>query len=308
MQRVYDVLQRAARTDTTVLVTGETGTGKELGARAVHLNSPRARRPFVTINCAALTETPIESELFGHERGAFTGAVLQKKGKFEAADGGSIFLDEIGELPLSLQAKLLRVLQEREFDRVGGTRPIKIDVRVIAATNRDLATDVEAGRFRRDLYFRLNVINVHMPPLRERREDIPLLADRFLARAAAKVGRRVEGISNEARECLLAYDWPGNVRELENTIERAVALGTAEQLLPDDLPDMVLDAAKFESGGAAFDMHVTVRTAKAQAILGAFERANGSYVETARLLGLHPNYLHRLIRTLDLKPSLKRDE
>ena len=308
MRGIYEIVQRTARANATVLISGETGTGKELAARAIHLNSARARAPFVPINCAALTESLLESELFGHERGAFTGAVAQKKGKLEVAHGGSVFLDEVGELPLGLQSKLLRILQEREFERVGGTRAIKVDIRVIAATNRDLAADVAAGRFRQDLYFRLNVIRIHMPALRHRHEDIPLLARSFLERYAGKVDRRIDGISADALACLEAYDWPGNVRELENTIERAVVLGTTPQVLPEDLGDAITDAARFRGGaGGAHDFHTAVREAKIAAIVAAFRQANGTYVEAARLLGVHPNYLHRLIRVLDIKHRLKSD-
>src|SRR5256885_5134800 len=205
MRKVYQSIARGAPTDSTVLVRGESGTGKELAAQAVHQNSPRRERPFVAINCAALTETLLESELFGHERGAFTGALAQKKGKLEVADGGTLFLDEVGELAPVLQAKLLRVLQEREFERVGGVRPIRVDIRLIAATNRDLEQAVETGAFRRDLYYRLNVISHVAPPLRERREDIPLLANYFIARYVEKTGRKIAGISPQARACLIRY-------------------------------------------------------------------------------------------------------
>ncbi len=240
MREVYEFVSRVAGRDSTVLISGESGTGKELVARAVHMNSARKDEPFVAINCAAITETLLESELFGHERGAFTGAVAQKKGKLEVAEGGTVFLDEIGELALAMQAKLLRVLQEREFERVGGTRPIKLDVRLIAATNRDLKEASRTGAFRSDLYYRLNVVSLHMPALRERREDIPLLAAFFAAQHGEKVKRRVAGISPEAQACLLRYDWPGNVRELENAIERAVVLGSTEVILAEDLPDSIL--------------------------------------------------------------------
>ena len=228
MRSLYRQIGRVAPSDSTVLITGESGTGKELVARAIHSNSPRAERPFVAINCAAITETLLESELFGHERGAFTGAIAQKKGRLETADGGTVLLDEIGELSPALQAKLLRVLQEREFERVGGTRSIAVDFRLVAATNRDLEQAIAAGTFRRDLYYRLNVVSLAVPPLRERPEDIPLLANHFARRHAANMKRRVTGVSPEALACLMAYDWPGNVRELENAIERAVVLGSTD--------------------------------------------------------------------------------
>jgi transcriptional regulator with GAF, ATPase, and Fis domain len=305
MRDVYGFVSRVAVRDSTVLIFGESGTGKELVARAVHQNSPRADKPFVAINCAAITETLLESELFGHEKGAFTGAVAQKKGKLEVAEGGSVFLDEIGELALPMQAKLLRVLQEREFERVGGTRPIKLDVRLIAATNRDLKEASKTGAFRADLYYRLNVVSLEMPALRERREDIPLLAAYFAAQHAEKVKRRVAGISPEARACLVRYDWPGNVRELENAIERAVVLGSTELILAEDLPESILEetAAAGESVNALQD---AVRDAKIAAIERAIEQANGNYTEAAKILGVHANHLFRLIRTLNLKPKRQR--
>jgi Nif-specific regulatory protein len=307
MREVYDFVSRVAGRDSTVLIFGESGTGKELVARAVHTNSARAGKPFVAINCAAITETLLESELFGHEKGSFTGAVAQKKGKLEVAEGGTVFLDEIGELAVPMQAKLLRVLQEREFERVGGTRPIKLDVRLVAATNRDLKEASRTGAFRSDLYYRLNVVSLHMPALRERKEDIPLLAAFFAAQHGEKVKRRVAGISPEARACLMRYDWPGNVRELENAIERSVVLGSTEVILAEDLPEVILEetAAAGESVNALAD---GVREAKKALIERAIEQANGNYTEAAKLLGVHPNHLFRLIRTLNLKPKRARDK
>jgi Nif-specific regulatory protein len=309
MRQVYQLIARVAPTDSTVLIRGESGTGKELAAQAVHRNSPRRERPFVAINCAALTEALLESELFGHERGAFTGALAQKKGRLEVADGGTIFLDEVGEMSPVMQAKLLRVLQEREFERVGGTRTIRVDVRVIAATNRDLEEAVRQGGFRQDLYYRLNVVSFEMPPLRARREDVPLLASYFAAKYGAKFKRRVTGISPEARALLAAYDWPGNVRELENAVERAVVLGSTERILPEDLPETVLES---ESSSAAASpapvtkYHDAVREAKKQLILRTLEQHGGSITEAARSMGVHPNYLHRLISNLNLRPELKK--
>src|SRR5262249_22297046 len=224
MREVYKFIAKAAPTNSTVLIRGESGTGKELAARAIHLNSPRAKHPFVAINCAALTETLLESELFGHEKGAFTGAVTTKKGKIELAQNGSVFLDEIGEMALPLQAKLLRVLQQHEFERVGGTRTIKADIRLIAATNRNLEQAIKDGDFREDLYYRLNVIRLNMPPLRERREDITPLAIYFAEKYSRQCNRPIKGISPQAQACLFNYDWPGNVREFENAIERAIVL------------------------------------------------------------------------------------
>ncbi len=306
MREVYQFINKVAGGQSTVLVYGESGTGKELVARAIHRNSSRAVHPFVAINCAALTETLLESELFGHERGAFTGAVSQKKGKLELAEDGTAFLDEIGELAPSLQAKLLRVLQEREIERVGGTRTIRLNIRLITATNRDLKEAVRAGTFREDLYYRLNVVSLRMPPLRERREDIPPLASHFAAKYGAKAKRTVRGISPEARACLLHYDWPGNVRELENALERAVVLGSTELLLPEDLPEAVLERAAPDGAAGNGGFHDGVREAKKRLILEALEQAGGTYTEAAKLLGVHPNYLHRLIKNLDLKPKQAR--
>lgn len=306
MKQVYQFLAKVAPTDSTVLIRGESGTGKELAARAIHLHSPRASKPFVAINCAALTETLLESELFGHEKGAFTGALAQKKGRLEVADTGTIFLDEIGELAPQMQAKLLRVLQEREFERVGGTRPIKVDVRVIAATNKELEEAIKAGDFRQDLYYRLNVVSIIMPPLRERREDIPLLASYFAAKFSKKSKRQVTGISQSARAYLTGYDWPGNVRELENAIERAVVLGSSNQILPEDLPEAVLETSTSPKGAQPAQYHEAVREVKKQLILNAMEQAGGNFTEAAKILGVHPNYLHRLIRNMDLKDELKK--
>ena len=302
---VYQFIARVAPASSTVLIRGESGTGKELVARAIHRNSSRSSKPYVAINCAALTDTLLESELFGHEKGSFTGAVAQKKGKLEVADGGTVFPDEIGEMAPALQAKLLRVLQEREFERVGGTKTIKLDVRVLAATNRELEEEVRSGRFRQDLFFRLNVVSIKMPSLRERREDIPLLATHFANKYAEQSKRVIRGISPEARACLAHYDWPGNVRELENAIERAVVLGSSEFILPEDLPESILERAETTAATlAAF--HDGVRETKKQLIVTAFEKANGNYTEAAKLLGLHPNYLHRLIRNLNLKSTLSK--
>jgi Nif-specific regulatory protein len=273
-------------------------------ARAIHRNSSRAERPFVAINCAAITETLLESELFGHEKGAFTGAVSQKKGKMEAADGGTLFLDEVGELAPSLQAKLLRVLQEREFERVGGIRPLKLDIRLIAATNTLLSEAVKNGTFRKDLYYRLNVVAVTMPALRDRREDIPLLADHFIAKASRKCKSRMKPLSVEARSCLMNYDWPGNVRELENAIERALVLGSTDSILPDDLPEAVLEAGSPLTASNAKYLGTIIDTKK-QLILQALQQANGGYIEAAKALGMHPNSLLRLIRNLDLKAAVK---
>jgi transcriptional regulator with GAF, ATPase, and Fis domain len=300
MRKVFDFIRRVAPTDSTVLIQGESGTGKELVARALHRNSSRANQPFVAINCAAITETLLESELFGHEKGAFTGAAVQKKGKVEVAEGGTLFLDEVGELAPGLQAKLLRVLQEREFERLGGTKPIKLNIRVVAATNRSLPEAVKAGSFRNDLYYRLNVVTLNMPALRERRDDISVLADHFAAKASRKCGMRVKPVSSEALACLMHYDWPGNVRELENAMERALVLGSTASILPDDLPETVLEASS-TTPASTDKYHGSIKETKKQLILQALQQANGSYIQAAKALGMHPNSLLRLIRNLDLK-------
>jgi transcriptional regulator with GAF, ATPase, and Fis domain len=304
MKQVYRFLSRAAPTDSTVLIGGESGTGKELVARAIHRNSPRAGRPFVAINCAAIPEGLLESELFGYERGAFTGAAAQKKGKLEMADGGVVFLDEIGELAPALQVKLLRVLQEREFERLGGSRPISIDIRLIAATNKVLTAAVKARTFREDLYYRLNVVSLVLPNLRERIEDIPVLAEYFVAKFAAKCKVKAKRISPEAMAGLMNYTWPGNVRELENAIERALVLGVSECIVPEDLPGSVVEKGHPESVHEP-KYHLAVTQLKKQLILAALEEAKGNYTDAARILGVHANYLHRLVRNLDLRTSIR---
>jgi len=303
MQEVYSFVSKVAPTQSTVLVLGESGTGKELLANALHLNSPRATKPFVAINCATLTENLLESELFGHEKGAFTGAVAQKRGKLEIADGGTVFLDEVGELSPVLQAKLLRVLQSCEFERVGGTRPVKIDVRLIAATNRNLETAIKAGKFREDLYYRLDVVSIVMPPLRERREDILLLATYFVANFSKKCKRKVTGISPEARRLLYSYDWPGNVRQLQNAIERAVVMGSTEWIAPEDLPEALFESDAAD-GISQPGYYEAIKEAKRHVIVRTLQKTSGNYTEAAKLLGIHPNNLHRIIRNLNLKTSL----
>jgi transcriptional regulator with GAF, ATPase, and Fis domain len=305
MREVSQIIERVAPSDSTVLICGESGSGKELVACAIHKNSARKKQPFVALNCAALTETLLESELFGHEKGAFTSAVNQKKGLLEVAEGGTIFLDEIGELSPILQAKLLRVLQEREFMRVGGTRPIKMDVRFLAATNKDLQKAVREEKFRGDLFHRLNVISITLPALREHPEDIAALAEHFSARHAKKCSRELTGVSEEALACLRQYDWPGNIRELENAIERAVVVGNSDKIRPEDLPDTVLESAR-GGGKAATNYHDAIRNLKKQLILSALEQAGGSITEAAKHLGVHANYLHRLMSNLELRETLKK--
>jgi two-component system NtrC family response regulator len=247
MQKVYDIVDKVAQSKASVLITGPSGTGKELIAKALHYGSPRKNRPFVSINCGALTETLLESELFGHERGAFTGAVAMKKGRFELADEGTLFLDEVGDMPPSLQVKLLRVVQEMEFVRVGGTRTIRVDVRVISASNRNIKEDVARGTFREDLFYRLNVIHIEVPPLRERIDDIPLLVRHFIEKYRDEQGKKAIELSPEVWKAIYAYPWPGNVRELENTIERAVVLNSGGVITPEDLPEELSGAeAEFD--------------------------------------------------------------
>jgi transcriptional regulator with GAF, ATPase, and Fis domain len=303
MKEIFQFLARVAPTESTVLIEGESGTGKELAARALHRNSHRGSKQFVAINCAAIPESLLESDLFGHERGAFTGAAVLKKGRLEVADGGVVFLDEIGELAPALQVKLLRVLQEREFERVGGTHPIKVDIRLIAATNRDLADAVRTGDFRQDLYYRLAVVKLTMPPLREHREDIPMLTRHFVQKYAKRSKVKPKPVSREAMAALVNYEWPGNVRELENAIERALVMGSSDAVLLEDLPESLLEQespAEMHEG----KYQASLKELKKQLIIDAVEQTSGNYVEAAGILGVHPNYLHRLIRNLGLKETL----
>jgi len=307
IKQVEASIARVSQSDATVLIRGESGTGKELVARAIHQNSPRNGKPFVAINCAAIPEALLESELFGHEKGAFTGAVAAKKGKLEAAEDGTVFLDEIGELAPLLQAKLLRALQEREFERLGGTRSLVFKGRVVTATNKNLEDAIKSGEFRRDLYYRLNVVSIPLPPLREHREDVPLLALYFATKYAAKCKRAFKGISREARFLLVNYSWPGNVRELQNAIEHAIVMGLTEEILPEDLPPALLEEQGDQVAGSRY--HHTVNRIKKQLIVDAVRETKGSYTEAAKLLGLHPKYLHRLAKNLNLKSELRpKDE
>lgn len=297
IRKVHELVAKVALTDSTVLICGESGTGKELVARSIHRNSSRAPKAFMAINCASLSENLLESELFGHEKGSFTGAISQKKGRFEIADQGTLFLDEVSEIPLAVQPKLLRVIEDREFQRLGGTRSIKVNIRIIAATNRDLEVAVRLGTFRQDLFYRLNVIRIDVPPLRERNTDIPLLAKYFLSKYSKTLQRRVKGISPEALECLTVYDWPGNVRELENLIERAVVLGSTELILIEDLPDALAErSTKIKPGF----IH-SVKEEKKKLVSNALHQAGGNFAEAAKILGIHPNYLYSLLRTLGMK-------
>ena len=309
MREISDEIQRVSHSRATVLLRGESGTGKELLARAIHYNSPRAAEPFIKINCAALPQTLLESELFGHEKGAFTGATNTKKGRFELADGGSLFLDEIGDLPMELQSKLLRVLQERSFERVGGTRTVDVDVRIIAATHQDLEAAITQARFREDLYYRLNVVPILLPPLRERREDIPLLTEHFLAKYNRENNRKVR-ITGRALQEIVNHDWPGNVRELENCIERLVIMSRRRLILPEDLvlpAENEHDRAQAASARphtrhrpAATDPGLALvsnlRDAERQQILRALSQADGVQVKAAALLGITPRQLAYRLR------------
>jgi two-component system response regulator AtoC len=308
MQQVYKTIGRVARTEATVLVTGESGTGKELVAGALHFNSNRRNGPYVKVPCASLTETLLESELFGHEAGSFTSAVKTRKGRFEMADGGTIFLDEIGEMSLNTQKKLLRVLQEREFERVGSNTPIKVNTRVIAATNRNLAKEVADGRFREDLYYRLNVIAFDLPPLRERMEDVPLLVEHFLQKYRSDAPSNSPRISEEALERLMSYNWPGNVRELENTVHRAIILARESVITPQHIVftgapgkhDGEVDGEIREKLAAGMKLKDIVAEVERQAIEAALEQADGNRSQAAKQLGIYRRLLYAKIKEYDL--------
>ena len=295
LEKTLKQARAVAPTSATVLLTGENGTGKEMLARAVHEESPRALGPFVAVSCAALPESLIESELFGHEKGAFTGATAARKGRFELADGGTLFLDEIGDLTPAVQVKLLRVLQEREFERVGGTKTHTIDIRLIAASNCNLEQEVEAGRFRRDLFYRLNVVPLRLPPLRLRPEDIPLLAAHFAAKVSEKYGRPLPELEPALIEALLEYDWPGNVRELENVIERLVVLSVGTRLGVEFLPENMLRSLPDAAVADETTLEGAIHALKRRMILGALQSEGGNKVASARRLGISRSYLHRLI-------------
>ncbi len=295
MLRIYEMVKRVANTKSSVLITGESGTGKELIARAVHYNGPLKDKPFVTVNCGAIPENLMESEMFGHKKGSFTGAIADKKGLFEVANGGTIFLDELGELPLTMQVKLLRVIQEGTFKRVGGTEDIHVDVRIISATNKNLDAEVKSGRFREDLFYRLNVIQVHCPPLRERREDIPMLANHFLEKFSKALGINVKRVSNEAMDVLKRYHYPGNVRELENIVERTVALEPGPAILPESLPRHLmennqqpvgqLDANKIEiDEQTGIDLEKLVADFERTLLTKALQQTGGVKKRAAKLL------------------------
>ena len=304
MIEVLSLVRRVAPSEATVLIRGESGTGKELIAKAIHYASARASAPLIRVNCAALPETLLESELFGHEKGAFTGAVAARKGRFESADGGTLFLDEIGDLPLPLQAKLLRVLQEREFERLGSSKPIRVDVRILAATHRNLEALVKTGQFREDLYYRLNVVTVVLPPLRERREDLPLLMDHFLRLFAEKNRKAIRGFTQEARELLLRYDYPGNVRELENIVERAVVLTRDDVIGSADLPLSTEGLEEVESDQSS--LPATVEGVERRMIREALVRSGGVQTRAAEMLGISERALRYKLKKYGLSSEDSR--
>jgi len=321
MQNVYKVVGKTAPSDITVLITGESGTGKELVARAIHYNSPRLGKPFIALNCAAIPRELLESELFGHEKGAFTDAKERRAGKFEQADGGTLFLDEIGDMPLELQAKLLRVLQEKEITRTGGSSTLPVDVRIVAATNQDLDEKVRSKAFREDLYYRLNVVPIPLPPLRQRNDDVPLLVDFFIGHANEELGTHVSGCTEEAMKLLTSYDWPGNIRQLENAIRRAVLLSADSALTTDDFPDLAVDisgrendaslenliAGKLHSSFAQMDVNelddlyeMVLHQMERPLIRIILEKTRGNQVRTAEILGINRNTLRKKIQTLGI--------
>lgn len=304
MEEVINVAGRTAPSKATVLITGESGTGKELIAKAIHFASPRKDKSFLAVNCAALAENLLESELFGHEKGAFTGADRQRKGRFEMANHGTLFIDEVGEIPLTTQVKLLRVLQEQAFERVGGSEPIKVDVRIVAATNRNLEELIEEGRFREDLYYRLNVVRINIPPLRKRKSDIPLLVDYFLKKYSAENNKKMDGISKEAMDLLMKYDYPGNVRELENIIEQSVVLGRGDVISVRDLPMTVkgiqLESKKFDPFGEGTFIE-RVGAFEKQLIDQALEQAEGIQTRAAKILGITERHLRYKLNKYGMK-------
>jgi Nif-specific regulatory protein len=299
MQVVYDQIAQVAKSQSTVLIVGETGTGKELVANAIHYNSDRSDRPFIRVHCAALPESIIESELFGHEKGAFTGAVVERKGRFELADGGTLFLDEISEVSQALQIKLLRVLQEREFERVGGSKTIRVNVRVLAATNRDLMQLVKEGKFREDLYYRLHVFPIYVPPLRKRAADVVLLADYFLEKYSKETGRHVRRLSSAAIDMLMSYHWPGNVRELENCLERAVLVAEGDVIYPHHLPPTLQTAEA--TTPVSGDLESLVSAYERDLITDALKSSRGNMAAAARALGATQRIIGYKVKLLGIE-------
>ena len=306
MLKIYELIETVAQTDTTVLVNGENGTGKELVANAIHLQSPRKNGPFIKVNCAALPETLLETELFGHEKGAFTGALKQRKGRFESADRGTLFLDEIGDISTTVQVKLLRVLQGRQFERVGGNDTISVDVRMICATQKDLKEEIRKGTFREDLYYRLNVVPIVLPPLRERREDILLLADHFISKFSKKMGKEITGLSEESKALLLKYPFPGNIRELENMLERAIALIRGKVIQAEDLPEEVCGQTSViqtlcEKIRGSKPLATAVNLFEKEYIQGVLEKTKGKKGQAAELLGISRKTLWEKIKGLEIE-------
>ena len=301
MQRVFDLVKKVAPSKASVLITGESGVGKELVADAIHNLSPRKNNSFVKVHCAALTESLLESELFGHEKGAYTGADSLVKGRFELAHGGTIFLDEIGEINQTVQVKILRVLQEKKFERVGGSQTIEVDVRIVAATNRDLEAEVKAGRFREDLFYRLNVIHIHVPPLKERKDDIPLLIASFVQRFAEENGKKIKGIESKARSALYKYDWPGNIRQLQNCIESAVVMCGGEEITLDDLPPSISQASS--ESQIMIPSGITLAEAEKMLIQQNLAALKGNKSKTAEVLGIGRKTLHRKLADYGLEVS-----
>ncbi len=294
MVSLMEIVAQVAPTRASVLITGESGVGKELVADAIHELGTRSKGPFIKVHCAALSESLLESELFGHEKGSFTGAIAQKKGRFELADGGTIFLDEIGEINAATQVKLLRVLQEKEFERVGGEKPLSVDVRIVCATNRDLLKEIEKGNFREDLYYRLNVVHLDVPPLRDRKDDIPLLMTTFLTQFNGENDKSLEGFTNGAKKALLSYEWPGNIRELRNSIESAVVLSRSSVIEVEDLPPSVRLADK--SSQLSLDVGITLAEAEKQLILSTLVMCGGNKTRAAEVLGIGRKTLHRKLQ------------
>jgi two-component system response regulator HydG len=295
MRDLFEALSLVAPSDTTILIYGGSGTGKELVANAIHQNSPRARKPFIKVSCAALPETLLESELFGHERGAFTGAVARKAGRFQLANGGTIFLDEVGEMSPATQVKLLRVLQEREFEPLGGTKTIQVDIRVIAASNKDLETEVKEGKFREDLFYRLNVVPIHLPPLSERKEDIPLLAEHYFRFYKEKNKSSVRGFSPKTMDMMVRHDWPGNVREMENAIERAVLFCQGEYISPQDLPSPIQTAQNGQRL-VSVPAGMTLKQVEKEVVMNCLAETNGNRTQTARILGISRKTLQNKLK------------
>lgn len=301
MKELFETLSLIAPSDATVLIYGESGTGKEIVANAIHQNSPRAQKPFIKVNCAALPETLLESELFGHERGAFTGALTRKAGRFQLADGGSLFLDEISDMSLTTQVKLLRVLQEREFEPLGSTKTIQVNIRLITATNKDLEEEVNAGRFREDLFYRLNVVPIHLPPLRKRKDDIPLLAEHFFDILREKNRSSVKGFLPKTMDIMVRYDWPGNVRELENVIERSVLLCRSEFISPEDLPLPVQGAEDKDQSMVSVPQGMTLKEVEKEVIVQTLSDKKGSRTQTARILGISRKTLQNKLKEYGIK-------